>query len=148
LDLVMIDGFAFMTGQTFDVLNYTRLTGDLGFDGVSFFGHACSSTSTDVWTCGRGPIFEELFGSSSLDLDVLRGVPEPSTWGLLATGFLASAASWVVDGGCRGPAPQHSLDVDASQADWVLTRRRPDPQPLSPDPRWTRDRASRRARVP
>ena len=85
LGLVTIDGFAFMTGQTFDILNYKGLSGDFG--SLSYFGHACTSTSADVWACGTGPIFDEIIGSSSLDLYVERGVPEPSTWAMMLIGF-------------------------------------------------------------
>ena len=45
-------------------------------------------SSGDVWTCGAGPVFREIVGSTSLDIYVQRGVPEPSTWAMLAAGFL------------------------------------------------------------
>ncbi len=87
LNADMIDGFQFMTGETFDILNFSSLSGDFG--SFSIDGHACASTATDIWTCGYGPIVEELFPTGSLDLYILRGVPEPSTWALLATGLLS-----------------------------------------------------------
>ncbi len=78
-----------MTGETFDILSFSGLSGD--FDSLSYFGHARTATSAEVWTCGAGPVFEEVIGAGSLALVVERGVPEPSTWVMLATGFLGLA---------------------------------------------------------
>jgi hypothetical protein len=89
LNADMIDGFQFMAGETFDILNFASLSGD--FAGFAYDGNACTATSTDIWTCGSGPIVEELFPTGSLDLLILRGVPEPSTWVMMATGFLGLA---------------------------------------------------------
>jgi hypothetical protein len=89
LNADLIDGFAFKKGETFDILNFASGSGD--FDSFSIDGHACSSTVSDIWTCGSGPVVEELFDKRSLDLYILsgvHGVPEPSSWAMMAIGFL------------------------------------------------------------
>ena len=92
LNADLIDGFMFKKGETFDILNFASGSGDFG--SFSIDGDACSSKVTDIWTCGSGPVVEELFHQRSLDLYILRGtqgvhgVPEPSTWAMMAIGFL------------------------------------------------------------
>ena len=47
--------------------------------------------TTDSWSCGGGVLLNEVIGATSLDLVVAQGgsaVPEPSTWAMLALGFL------------------------------------------------------------
>ena len=117
LNLDVTGGFAFMSGQTFDILgfNASALTGN--FDSLLLDGVACISTSAESWTCGT-TVFNEVidqstgwialdvtdsnptlldFGASSQSvgipavlygLDVNKAIPEPSTWALIATGFL------------------------------------------------------------
>ena len=52
-----------------------------------------------MWTCGGGVSLDEVIHATSLDLVVARGsavfgpagsspIPEPSTWAMLALGFL------------------------------------------------------------
>src|SRR5208282_5064761 len=98
--LDLIDGFTLATGGVFDLLTLPSLslTGD--FSGFSLDGAACAAQSANVWTCGA-VTFDELVGANFLDLEVVStsailepsfvpgsAVPEPSTWAMLATGFL------------------------------------------------------------
>jgi hypothetical protein len=111
LNLDLTGGFAFATGQTFDILGFkaNALTGD--FDSLSLDGQACTSTIADSWTCGAtdfNEVIDQSTGWIALDvavptksllaaidppaalygLDVNNAVPETSTWTLIATGFL------------------------------------------------------------
>ena len=95
----MNPGFSFLTGQSFDILSYAGLSDN--FDALTYFGHDCTASSGDVWSCGAGPIFKEIAGSTSLDIYVERGVPEPSTWAMLAAGFLGLGALAGADGSRR-----------------------------------------------
>ena len=116
LNLDATGGFGFMTGQTFDILgfNANSLTGN--FNSLLLDGVACTSTVADTWTCGT-TVFNEVIDQSTgwialdvtaanallgavvstrlfdapavlLDSDVSTSVPEPSTWALIAMGFL------------------------------------------------------------
>jgi hypothetical protein len=86
LALNVTDGFRFGAGDSFDFIDaLDGLSG--GFATVSVDGVACSGGSNDVWLCSSvGFYFDLGIGNGGVDLSV-AGVPEPSTWALLATGF-------------------------------------------------------------
>ena len=94
LGIDLTGGFTLATGDSFDILNFSSLTG--GFDALALDGAACSMAGADSWSCGGGVSLDEVIHPKSLDLDVAsaslvaRGsaVPEPSTWAMLALGFL------------------------------------------------------------
>ncbi|MBV8443987.1 MAG: PEP-CTERM sorting domain-containing protein, partial [Hyphomicrobiales bacterium] len=96
LAIDLTGGFALASGETFNILTFAGLTGD--FASLRLDGAACSSSVADMWTCGGGVTLNEVIDATSLDLVVANGsaafarasftVPEPSTWALLATGFL------------------------------------------------------------
>ena len=98
LAIDLTGGFTLATGDSFDILNFGSLAGP-GFDALSLDGAACSSARADIWTCGGGVRLKEDIFATSLDLVVTRGsavfgpmgpspIPEPSTWAMLALGFL------------------------------------------------------------
>ena len=97
LNIDLTNGFTLATDDTFDILAFGSLMG--GFDALSLDGAACSSPRADVWTCGGGVRLKEGIFATSLDLVVTRAsaalgpagsspIPEPSTWAMLALGFL------------------------------------------------------------
>ena len=97
LAIDLTDGFTLATGDSFDILTFGSLAG--GFDALTLDGAACSSPRADIWTCGGGVRLKEVIDPTSLDLFVARGsavfgpagsspIPEPSTWAMLALGFL------------------------------------------------------------
>jgi hypothetical protein len=88
LRLDLLDGFSLAAGDVFNFLSYGGFSG--GFSSVSVDGSACSATASDVWTCSVGFNFDLGFGDGGLDLAVAT-IPEPSTWVMLATGFLGLA---------------------------------------------------------
>jgi hypothetical protein len=88
LRLDLLDGFRLAAGDVFDFLSYKGFSG--GFSNVSIDGVACAPTGGDVWTCSAGFNLDLGFGDGGLDLGV-SSLPEPSTWVLLATGFLGLA---------------------------------------------------------
>jgi hypothetical protein len=90
LALAPIDGFHLAGGDTFDLLTYSPDGGS--FSGVSLGGVACTATLSTVWDCGGGTGFnvDLIIGTSGVQVTILS-IPEPSTWTMLATGFLGLA---------------------------------------------------------
>ena len=90
LALDLTNGFTLAAGDVFDLMTFAGLTGD--FTALSLDGAACAAHSADIWTCSNlgGAYLQEIVGTNFLNLDVLSNsaIPEPSTWALLATGFL------------------------------------------------------------
>jgi hypothetical protein len=97
LAIDLTDDFMLATHDRFDILGFGSHMGD--FDTLTLDGTACSSTVADMWTCGGGVRLKEVIDPTSLDLFVARGsfvsgpagsspIPEPSTWAMLALGFL------------------------------------------------------------
>jgi hypothetical protein len=98
LAIDLTDGFTLATGDTFDIIGSASLAG--GFTGLSLDGAACTAKPKDLWTCGGGVRLKEEIAATSLDLFVANGgsaalgaaegrpIPEPSTWAMLALGFL------------------------------------------------------------
>jgi hypothetical protein len=94
LAIDLTGGFTLAKGDTFDILGFGNLAGP-GFDALSLDGAACMARPMDSWTCGGGVRLSEVIKATSLDLVVAHGdpassspIPEPSTWAMLALGFL------------------------------------------------------------
>ena len=90
LALATIGGFHLAGGDTFDLMTFSPDGG--GFSGVSLGGVACTATLSTVWDCGGGTGFnlDLIIGTSGVEATILS-IPEPSTWALMATGFLSLA---------------------------------------------------------
>jgi hypothetical protein len=89
LALDPVDGFRLMGGDTFDLMTFSPDGG--AFTGVSLEGVACSATLSTVWKCGAtGFNLDVAIGLDGIDVTV-ASIPEPSTWAMLATGFLGLA---------------------------------------------------------
>jgi hypothetical protein len=94
LAIDLTNDFTLAKGDSFDILGFASLAG--GFTGLSLDGAPCSSAGTDKWACGGGVRLKEAINATSLDLLVTHGdpagppspIPEPSTWAMLALGFL------------------------------------------------------------
>jgi hypothetical protein len=77
-------------------MNFADLSGN--FSSFLLDGAPCSSAGVDKWACGGGIRLNEVIHPTSLDLFVAQGstifgpagspIPEPSTWAMLALGFL------------------------------------------------------------
>jgi hypothetical protein len=93
LAIDLTDGFTLATGDRFDILKFAGLAGP-GFDALSLDGMGYSAAGADSWSCGGGVRLKEDIFATSLDLVVTHGdpagssAPEPSTWAMLALGFL------------------------------------------------------------
>jgi hypothetical protein len=104
LDLTTVDGFTLTNGDTFDILGTGEgLTN--GMTALSFDGTACAPDGTNMYKCTFGSFFDIFTevtldpgvlvpGSSPMDLvlnvtvgSVTPGIPEPSTWAMMAIGF-------------------------------------------------------------
>ncbi len=92
LGIDLTPGFTLAKGASFDILAFGSLTG--GFDALSLDGAPCKMRPMDSWACGGGVRLDEVIAPTSLDLVVAHGdpaglaAPEPSTWAMLALGFL------------------------------------------------------------
>jgi hypothetical protein len=97
LTIRLTDRFTLTKGDIFDILAFGGLAGN--FDALTLDGTACSSPRADIWTCGGGVRLKEMINATSLGLFVAHGsslsgpagsspIPEPSTWAMLALGFL------------------------------------------------------------
>ena len=103
LAIDLTGGFTLAVHDKFDILSFASLAGP-GFDALSLDGSPCTRRPPDSWNCG-GVRLREAISSTSLDLVVAQAslvaqasavaqgsavtpVPEPSTWALLALGFL------------------------------------------------------------
>jgi hypothetical protein len=97
LAIDLTGGFTLAAGDKFDILGFGGLMGN--FDALALDGTACSSAGMDKWACGGGVRLREVIDATSLDLVVARAsatfgpagsspIPEPSTWAMLAFGFL------------------------------------------------------------
>ena len=95
----LTNGFTLTAGDRFDdlLMSGGALSGDFGR--LSVDGAACSSTSADVWRCSNVGFYLDLniMGGApgAVDLSVVAlasggvdPIPEPSTWAMLALGFL------------------------------------------------------------
>jgi len=97
LGIDLTNGFTLTKGESFDILNFASLTG--GFASLALDGATCMARPKDSWACGGGVRLTEDIDATSLDLLVTHGsaafgpaspspIPEPSTWAMLALGFL------------------------------------------------------------
>ncbi len=96
LALDLTNHFTLAAGDSFDLFNsynlsFTSPTGD--FRTLTFDGVGCADKGAGVWGCSNlGHLqFVEQINVFGLDINVAAGpdpVPEPSTWAMLALGFL------------------------------------------------------------
>jgi hypothetical protein len=88
LALDLVKGFRLAAGDTFDLMTFGADPGS--FTGVLVDGAACSGGLSDVWTCPVGFNLDVSLTAGGLDVTV-ASIPEPSTWVVLAAGFLGLA---------------------------------------------------------
>ena len=97
LTIRLTGGFTLATHDSFDILTFGSLTGN--FDALTLDGVRCSSPRATFGPAVEGVRPKEVIDPTSLDLFVARGssfpgpagsspIPEPSTWTMLALGFL------------------------------------------------------------
>jgi PEP-CTERM motif len=97
LGIDLASGFNLAAGDSFDLIGSDGLLSG-GFSALSLDGVACSANGTDDWRCG-GFLFDLSIMTGALgSVDLSIGsaglgtgpgaVPEPSTWAMLALGFL------------------------------------------------------------
>ena len=98
LAIDLTDGFTLAKGDSFDILNFGGLAGPASTRSRSM-ARPAPQRRADMWTCGGGVRLKEVIDPTSLDLFVAHGssafgpagsspIPEPSTWAMLALGFL------------------------------------------------------------
>jgi len=92
LAIDLTNDFTLATNGSFDIVNFGSLKGP-GFDALALDGVGCWAAGADSWSCGGGVRLDEVIARTSLDLVVAQGgqgspIPEPSTWAMLALGFL------------------------------------------------------------
>ncbi len=94
LAIDLTNGFTLATDDSFDILAFGDLTGN--FASLALDGAACMAAGADSWSCGEGVLLNEMIDATKLDLVAAHGslagqgspIPEPSTWAMLALGFL------------------------------------------------------------
>ena len=96
LGIDLTGGFTLTTGDSFDILDFGSLAGLASTPSRSTAWAALRAYNS--WSCGGGVFLNEEIAPTSLDLVVAearpysdRGsspIPEPSTWAMLALGFL------------------------------------------------------------
>jgi PEP-CTERM motif len=93
LGIDLTGGFTLAKGDSFHILNFGSLAGP-GFDALALDGVGYSAAGADSWSCSGAVRLNEMIDATSLDLVVALGdpagspIPEPSTWAMLALGFL------------------------------------------------------------
>jgi len=93
LDVTKSSSFSLMVGDVFTIMDFASSTGD--FASFDYNGGACSASVGDSLNCANSVQFQEQFvGGDMLNLVVTDagvtpppGVPEPSTWAMMAIGF-------------------------------------------------------------
>jgi hypothetical protein len=94
LGLELTNDFELEAGDSFDFMTYAGFYGD--FTRVSVDGQACRAARGDVWSCSVGVDLDVGLDSGGLivtagpftELPATAAAPEPSTWAMLALGFL------------------------------------------------------------
>ena len=69
LALETTGAFSFSYGHTYDIMDFSSRTGD--FSAFSLNGTACTSQGTDVWNCGGGLLFTEVFSANGHQLNLV-----------------------------------------------------------------------------